>query len=250
MNHRILHLLIFLFVATSLSAAIDYATLATKAERFYKFEEWASASAMYELMLDQRPTDTQTYAKAIVSAGMMNDSIKQIYLMERAIDKQIPFDSIFSSVEQASFTLGKARLYEQFLILVKEHQPWLSRNIDAHLLAYYAFRRNPDKMISMSQAMLQGLPDSIEFLTLLAQGYMYRGDCDKAIDIYNHILSINPNNYNALLEAGNYYLLRFNTDPTNANACYLALKYLSAANAIRSTPHITDTLLRLNQSDQ
>ncbi len=244
MNHRLIHLLIFLFAATSLSSAIDYATLATKAERFYKFEEWASASAMYELMLDQRPIDTQTYAQAIVSAGMMSDSIKQISLMKRAIDNQIPFDSIFSSVEQASFSLGKARLYEQFLILVKEHQPWLSRNVDAHLLTYYTFRRDPDNMISMSQAMLQGLPDSIKFLTLLAQGYMYRGDTAKAIDTYRHILSLDATNYDANLEVGNYYLLRYDSSG-DASSRDLAIRYLSAAHTIHPTPYVDKALSHL-----
>ncbi len=226
---------------------MDFDTLALKADRFYHFQEWASASAMFELMLDQRPDDTPTYARAIVAAGITADSIKQVSLMERAIDNRIPFDSIFSAVEHESFALGKAPLYEQFLLLVKEKQPWLSRNIDAHLLSYYTFRRNPDKMIEMSQAMLQGLPDSIEFLTLLAQGYTYRGDCDKAIRTYLRILTIDPDNYNALLEVGNYYLLRYESDPTDTDARTIASTHLSAANAIYATPYVSEALNRLNQ---
>lgn len=237
---------LFSIIVTSVSA-MDFDTLALKADRFYHFQEWASASAMFELMLDQRPDDTPTYARAIVAAGITADSIKQVSLMERAIDNRIPFDSIFSAVEHESFALGKAPLYEQFLLLVKEKQPWLSRNIDAHLLSYYTFRRNPDKMIEMSQAMLQGLPDSIEFLTLLAQGYTYRGDCDKAIRTYLRILTIDPDNYNALLEVGNYYLLRYESDPTDTDARTIASTHLSAANAIYATPYVSEALNRLNQ---
>lgn len=237
---------LFSIIVASVSA-MDFDTLALKADRFYRFQEWASASAMFELMLDQRPDDTPTYARAIVAAGITADSIKQVSLMERAIDNRIPFDSIFSAVEHESFALGKAPLYEQFLLLVKEKQPWLSRNIDAHLLSYYTFRRNPDKMIEMSQTMLQGLPDSIEFLTLLAQGYTYRDNCDKAIRTYLRILTIDPDNYNALLEVGNYYLLRYESDPTDTDARTVASTHLSAANAIHATPYVTEALNRLNQ---
>ena len=237
-------------VATSL-LAIDYNAIAIKADRFYGFREWASASAMYELMLSERPDDTQTYARAIVAAGMNPaDSVMQSSLIDRAIDNHIPFDSLFSAVEHESFALGKASLYEQFLLLVKDRQPWLARNIDAHLLSYYSFRRNPDKMIEMSQSMLKGLPDSIEFLTLLAQGYMYRGNIDEAIATYHRILTIAPDNYNAILEIGNYYLLRYNADTTDTDARNLAIRYLSAANDIRSTPYVADALYRLNSSDQ
>lgn len=249
MNKR--HLLIAIF--TTIAAAMvadDYNTIAIKADRFYQFQEWASASAMFEVMLAERPGETNTYARAIVAAGMCSDSVKQSSLISRAIDNQVSFDSLYSSVQKESFALGKAPLYEQFLLLVKNRQPWLARNIDAHLLSYYTLRRNPDKMIEMSQTMLQGLPDSIEFLSILAQGYMYRGDYDKAIDTYNQILAIDPDNYNALLEAGNYYLLQFEADPTDANAHSLAIRYLSTANAIRSTPYVTDALLRLSQSDR
>ncbi len=247
MAQRNLLIAIFLMVAAHLTAD-DYKAIAIKADRFYQFQEWASASAMFEVMLAERPNEAATYARAIVAAGMSSDSIKQSSLIRRAIDNQVSFDSLYSAVQKESFALGKAPLYEQFLLLVKNRQPWLSRNIDAHLLSYYTLRRNPDKMIEMSHAMLQGLPDSIEFLSILAQGYMYRGNYDKAIDTYNRILSLDPDNYNALLEAGNYYLLRYDADRTDSNARTLAIRYLSVANDIHSTPYVADALSRLNQS--
>ena len=49
-------LLLFLLVAASLlSVAADYEVIADKAARFFRHREWASASAMYELMLEQAP---------------------------------------------------------------------------------------------------------------------------------------------------------------------------------------------------
>ncbi len=225
------------------SQANDYSDLALKARRFYQQKEWASASAMYTLMLDINPRVAPVYGEAIVAAGMRKVPDQQLALMQQALKYHVPFDSVFSAVEKASFGIGQTNLYEDFLLLTKHHYQWLSRTIDGYLLAYYTFRRNPEGMISYSQTMLQGLPDNQNFLSTLAQGYLISGDYQKATDTYARILAINPDNYDALLYLGNYYADNgANSDPEKARA---AISYLERAAEIHATPYVESRIAGL-----
>lgn len=240
----------FLFLIISLlmpvgATAIDYPAIERKAARFYADREWASALAMYELMLSERPDVTATYGNAIVAAAVTRQPSTEVALMEQAMRHRVPLDSLFSSVETRSFALGRADIYEGFLLLVKERQPWMTRNINARLLDYYTFRREPDKMIEMARLMLDGLPDSIQFLSLLARGQMMSGDTDESLATYRHILQLDPDNYDALLELGNHALLQYEADPSDTASHDSAITYLSRANALRPTPYVTAALTRL-----
>lgn len=240
----------FLIIAISLllplgAAAIDYPAIERKAARFYADHEWASALAMYELMLSERPDVTATYGNAIVAAAVTSQPSTEVALLEQAMRHRVPLDSLFSSVETRSFALGRADIYEEFLLLVKERQPWMTRNINARLLDYYTFRREPDKMIEMARLMLDGLPDSIQFLSLLARGQMMRGDTADSLATYRHILQLDPDNYDALLELGNYALLQYDATPSDTSARDSAITYLTRANALHPTPYVTAALARL-----
>lgn len=242
---RILLALALLIGSTSHSLANDYNELALKAQRFYQQKEWASASAMYTLMLDINPHVAPVYGEAIVAAGMRKVPDQQLALMQQALKYHVPFDSVFTAVEQASFGIGQTNLYEDFLLLTKHHYKWLTRTIDGYLLSYYTFRRNPEGMISYSQTMLQGLPDDQNFLSTLAQGYLISGDYQKATDTYARILAINPDNYDALLYLGNYYADNgANSDPDTA---LQAISYLERAANIRLTPYVESRIADLRR---
>lgn len=242
---RMLIILAILLTGVSAGAA-DYASIARKAERFYAEKEWASAAAMYELMLDQRPSSATTYGRAIVTASMLERPDSEMLLMEQSLKHRVSIDSVFSAVESQSYALGRADIYERFLLLVKERQPWMTRSVDAYLLHFYTFRRTPDKMIEMAQSMLKGMPENVRFLSLLAGGYMYKGDMELALATYLKILDIDPDNYEALLELGNYHLLRFYADRSGTDHRLQALKYLKAASAIRRTPYVDNALMELS----
>lgn len=227
------------------AAAIDYPAIERKAARFYADHEWASALAMYELMLSERPGVTATYGNAIVAAAVTGQPATQVALLEQAMRHRVPLDSLFASVETRSFALGRAGIYEDFLLLVKERQPWMTRNINARLLDYYTFRREPDKMIEMARLMLDGLPDSIRFLALLARGQMMRGDTADSLATYRHILRLDPDNYDALLQLGNHALLRYDADPSDTASRDTALSCLTRANTLHPTPYVTDAIARL-----
>lgn len=240
MTRRFLTYLIFaFFICLSVSAA-DFQTLSLKARRFFDQKEWASASAMYSLMLDERPADSAIYGPAIVAAEAQADTAQAIALLDKSIDCHIPFDTIFHGVRSESFAIGRADIYEQFLLSAKSHAPWLTRSVDHALMQYYAFRCNGPRMVEYATIMLRGLPDSIDFLSVLASGYLLDGQTGMAIDTYRRILTIDPENYTALLYLGNYY---YSLSETSAQARTAALEYLSRARAIRPAPYL-DTMLR------
>lgn len=232
-----------IFVAMSMQAT-DYATLQVKAQRFYHYQEWPSAIAMYTLMLQEQPAVPSTYAHAIVAAGMQQDPARQVAFLRQSMDAHVPLDSIYDLVQQLAFEQGNAPLYENFLESTGNTFHWLRRNIDARLLQYYTWRRNANSMVIYARRMLDGLPDNTDYLTALADGLMLRDDQQQAIDIYLHILAIDPDNYHALLVLGNYYDNLSHLDRFNTEAPILARQYLSRADALRPTPYVTNLLNR------
>lgn len=230
--------LMMLPVALSGSPARDYAATAAKAERFFKYQEWANAAAMYEVMLEDSAKVVDTYAHAIAVAGMRNLPDYEMSLLERAQKNLIPLDSVFEGVKTVSFAMGHNSLYENFLLLVKERQPWLTRSIEKQLLRYYMFRGNAPEIIRYSKIMLSGAPDNAEYLGNLAMGYMLDGNDDEGIAVYKRLLDYHPDNYKALLMLGNYYDMKGDTAQ--------ALGYLRHADSIRATPYVTEILKRLS----
>lgn len=225
------------------AAVSPYPTLSEKAYRFFEHKEWASASAMFTLMLDERPEVPDTYGRAIVVEAIRGNTAQEMDLMQKALDNHIPFDSVFSRVRQWSFHLGQTNLYEEFLKETRATHPWMRRSIDSQLLKYYTFRRNGAEMIDYSRLMLAGAPDNIDFLTTLAEGYMLIGDSASAMEVYRTILTHDPRNYNALLSLGNWYLLQPDT-PSRS----LAKQYLTRAYAERPTPYVATQLASLKPS--
>lgn len=208
----------------------SYDVLATKAERFYNQKDWSSASAMYGMMLAQRPKDTAVYCKAITAAGMRNNVAEQNALLTQALKAKTPIDSLFSGVEKASFAIGQTDLYENFLLAARSSNPWMSRNIDSYLLKYYSFRRNGPKMVEYADIMLKGDPDSETFGYALAQGMLNEGRIGEAMAQYRKILELHPDALEALLYLGNLEAATGNRSE--------GVKLLKKAYALRPTPHV------------
>lgn len=216
------------------SSAVTYDELAAKADRFYRHGEWLSALAMMHLMLDERPDEVPVQARAIVAAGMTADSVAQLRITRNAIDRHIPFDSLFHSVEKAALAQGRPAIYTVYLERVAAAEPWLARSIDSYLLAFYTFRRNPEGMIRYSRKMLDGMPDNLKFLKILADGYMTGGQWDNAVSVLDRILELSPDDTGSLLSLGNYYLATGDRPR--------ALPYLRRAYDIHPTPYLEKIL--------
>lgn len=208
-----------------------------KAERFYKQHEWASASAMYYLLIDEHPENASYYGRAIVSDGMRKDTAAQMQTMRLALDHHLTFDTLFSQVESESMQLGEACVYERFLLLLKEREPWMTRAVDARLMNYYAFRHYPEASVRYAETILSGMPDDEQALYILAQGYLGEGDMAEAMTVYERIIRINPRSYTALLYLGNA--------AADAGDNSKALEHLKKAEQIKSTPYVTALIKRL-----
>ena len=226
-------LLAVLMTALS-SSAVTYDELAVKADRFYRHGEWLSALAMMHLMLDERPDDVPVQARAIVAAGMTADSVAQLRITRRAIDLHVPFDSLFYSVEKAALAQGRPAIYTGYLERVAAAEPWLARSIDSYLLAFYTFRRNAEGMVHYSLKMLDGMPDNLKFLKILADGFMTGGQWENAVQVLDRILELSPDDTASLLSLGNYYLA--------IGERARALPYLRRACDIHPTPYLEKIL--------
>lgn len=239
---------IIIVIAAALShvayAATSYSTLAMKADRFYSQREWASASAMFDLMLDERPRDYSLYARAIVAAAMIPDSVGEMQLIDKAFTELCPVDSLFNGVERASFAIGQTALYERLLEKVKRSYSWTQRIVDARLLDYYVFRRAADKMLEYSDIMLSGSPDSIKFLRAKAQALLLLGRNREAEIELNRIIELDPDDIETLVTLGNLYLLEGHRSGNQEQKTH-AVSLLGRAYKLHPTPYLDRLLHQL-----
>lgn len=223
-----------------IAAARDTGRLANtceRADRAYDGREWNSAAALYGLVLDMRPDSAAVYPRAIVASELAGDTAAAPALVEEAMARGIGFASLLQNVRATSFAAGAGDNYAAFLLRLRREMPWMSRPLDHELLNYYTFRRDGAHMVEYAGRMLAGLPDSREYLSLLAEGYLLDGHDDEAIAIWTRILSLEPDDYLTLLCLGNYYVIHGNPEA--------ARRYLSRAQAIHPTPYVARTLSTL-----
>lgn len=222
------------FAAAGQTAGNSDKTIETKAELFFHNREWASAQALYSLILDRQPDRDSIYVYAIVSAAMLKHNDIASHYLTQAMKAGVAFSPLMHGVENVSFEIGAPKLYEDFLIRSQKDCPWLTRPLDAELLRYYLFRNNGAKAEIYARKMLAGMPQSVEYLSDLAKSYADSGDFDSAVETWQRILEIEPDNYPTLLQLGNYYKIISSDEE--------ATRYLGLAAAIRRTPYVDRTL--------
>ncbi len=237
-NTAVTLLIIICVILTSAGVTTNYDRLKTRADRFFNNNEWASAGAYYTFMLEERPDVADTYGRAIVSSMMGGDTVTPRQLLTRAMENKVPLDSVLSNVRLYAFAKDSASFYPRFLRSVARNQPWLARPIDAMLLKYSLQRNDGPNIIRYANIMLNGMPDNVRFLSALAHGYMLTGDYTNALDTWQHILRIDPSNYDALLQIAAYY--------TSDGQGQQAIPYYERANNIRPTPYVSSILSQNN----
>lgn len=223
-------LLALLLCLSVMAQGADYGEVKRKAVKYFGEGEWASAQALYELMLAERPDSLDSYAHAIVASALMPDTLRMTDLLERSSAHGVGIYQLFDRVRQLSLEVGHTAVYGDFLALSAREMPWLSRPVDAALLKYYLSRNDGPMIVEYAGRMHRGLPRSTEYLGDLAHGYMLCGDFDKAVEQWLAILEIDPDNYPALLYLGNYY-----ADTGDEEA---ARRYLERAWRLRPTPYL------------
>lgn len=231
-------------VALSMVAA-DYGLTARKAARFFDNREWASASAMYELMLNEKPSEVETYALAIVAAYENADTLKAMNLFERAQANFIPFDSVLTATRRTSFAVGEPRLYEDFLLRVRQANPSIERPINAYLLKYYLFRHDGENIMKYAEIMSVGAPNAQEYVKAFNEGLRLTGRTDEMKFIAGDSGEM-PESFDELVNIGVTAMVLAEADSTGETRRF-ALKALTAANKIKTTPKLREYITNLSE---
>lgn len=233
----ILTLLGLYALCSTARAEATYEQMQLKADRLFNQDDWIPAGALYNYMMHERPTVADNYGRAIIASYAAADSVTPMQYLSRALEAHVPLDSVLTKVKTYAFAKSRANLYEQFMLRASEVYPWLARPLEPYLLNYFTSRRNAPEMIRYATTLLQGLPQSAHFLSILAQGYMLNDQYDLAADTWIRIIDIHPDNFDALINLATYYQLTSRADE--------ALPYFRRAYALHATPYVAEQILRL-----
>lgn len=230
MMRRLLPLILVFLAATAAAVAPDrLATLTTRGARAFDAAEWASATALYEMAIDLRPDSAGLYAMVVASDVMAGDTVSAADAMTRAMSHGIGFAPLLGRVRSTLFSIGAGDRYGALLPVLRNEMPWMSRAIDHELLEHFIFRCDGPMMVKYARIMLAGLPDSPEYLSILARGYALQDDFSAAEGVWREMLRLDPDNYEALLSLGN--CLDMKGDPEGR-------MLLRRAYEIRPTPYV------------
>ncbi len=253
MKRLVLILLILVAFTASGGEKAGYEVLSERAERYFRYNEWGSALAMYRLMIIDRPDAVEPYYKAIAAGAMLEDVEVQMDMFERTQQHGVSLDSLFNGVRRVSFAMGEAGAYERFLLLVKERQPWLSRSVCMYLLDYYTYRHDAHNAAIVSRELLKHTPDDVDYLKSLANAYMELGDFENMEKCFKRVLEIDSHDIDALIALGNYYagllLGQIKEDSIKYSRDQLAKmsrETLSKACNMVASPYLTSLLKRVN----
>jgi tetratricopeptide (TPR) repeat protein len=204
-RRRITAIFLALSALTAL-AVTDYSKTAERADRAFEYKEWPNAAALYGLMLNEQPQVSRNYGRAIVAYSMCGDTASCVNLFERAMAHGVPVDSLFNIVRQSSFEIAQGDVYSRFLHRCRNAAPWMGRAIDDLLLEWYLYRSDGPMIIKYAQTMLNGLPDSKDYLNALATGYIDNDQPYMAAETWQKVLELYPDDYQTLINLGNVYL--------------------------------------------
>ena len=248
-NNAILALFLLFLTAfpTNLLAETDYNVLKNKAERFFQYKEWHSAMAMYQLMLMQKPAETGIYAKAITVSGILEDQNTQMALIEKSQQNRVPLYELFPKIQRESFSVSEPQVYENFLLLMRDKQPWLKRNINLQLLKFYSMRNNAPQIIATANLLLKDTPKDASVLREKAKGYFVSGDNENACKYYIESLQYDADNFKANLFVGIHYYREWQAQGQllPSDVADLAAQYLNRAYTINPTPDVKKYLNQL-----
>lgn len=247
-SFRALKVFFIMLIASILPSLVvangGYEKLKIKAERFYSYGEWESASAAYELMLMQKFDDVDAYSRAITVNGVLGRSDNQVAIVEQSQKNGISMMDIFGKVKELSYALGKPKIYEGFLLMVKDRQPWMRRSINVMLAEYYSQRNNAPKMVAYADTLLMTRSDDLFALRIKSRGQMLRDDYASLVKTNDKIIALAPSDFEAYLNNGMYFFNMWKAAGI-ASDKRSAIRYLSEAYKLRSTPYLKDLLIDL-----
>lgn len=233
-------MILCLNVACGAFAQSKYGNARAKADRFFHYKEWGSAAAMCNLMIQERPNQSEPYSRGIVAYEMLGDTLQPMQLLRQAMQYGVPLDSVLSGVQKQAYACGRGAIYEDFMLRAARQNKWMERPLDAYLLRYYSLRSDGPRIVEYAQKMLRGAPRNAAFLLTLADGYMLIGKPESARETWEKVLEIDPRNFDALLCMAN--LLQIDGQREKA------LEYFRRAYGVRPTPYIADMIKSLQNN--
>lgn len=207
----------------------DNGVLSQRAARAFDAGEWASAHALYLLVSDAEPEAAMPYGRAIFAGLMQGDTSVTAPTVKRALSNHVPLDSVLSVIEAEALSHTDGRLYVAELHRIGNELPYLRRPIDARLLRYYTFRSDAPMMKRYAEALLRGLPDSPQYLNILAKAYLIESDIPAAVATWKRTIAADADNLEALIGLGNAL---YESDPVEAR------QYLTRAYTLHPTPYL------------
>lgn len=230
-----------------LAAESDIARIRTKAERFYRYDEWANALAMFRILLENAPADMCTYGRSVAVYGIIGGKEEQMALVERTQDLGLSLDRLFEEVRKSAFEKGHPQVLEEFMFLVRERQPWMRRNIDLRLARYYDSRNDAPKMIEQSDSLLLVNPNDREMLRIKARGYFLMDRFPESMEVYKRLVALDSGDLDALLTLGVYYAEQVRSCGLSKSSAEAeeARRYLERAYGLRPTAYVAEMLSAL-----
>lgn len=179
----------------------------------------------------------EDYATRIVDAMTGQKHPEAVALTREALGIGRSADMLMRQVKQISIGREQNSLYLDYLLLLKNEKPAVVKDVDVYLLHYYAYRDDPQMMMSTAQKLLRQYPDNVEYLTILAQGQLKANEIDECLATNKHILELDKTNVTALLYLANYYYDKWEKTG-DAIMAQRALDYTRRASALIDTPRL------------
>lgn len=168
-----------------------------KARRAYDNGEWASSYAMYGVVASKPDAPAETFSRRLLAAEFLADTLATRSLVEEAFAAGEGLQDLLGALRAEAFDKNAPEAYERILLRGRRMMPWLTRPFDMALLDFYTFRRQPAEMKRCARSLLAGLPESVELWRALAQACMLEDDYSGALQAYERILEIAPEDADA-----------------------------------------------------
>lgn len=201
---------IILFISTLLSAIeIEENKLIDKANKHIENMEWKEASALYDIIISQKPDSLNLYIPAIVASAKTDNYNHVVDIVVISEKNGIALDSILDNLLTYTTKIGNTEIYEKTILSLQEKQPWFEKLFNKQLLEYYKKRHYNIKAIEIADRIIKNKPANIkEIMTIKANCLNELGDIDSAAIVMSEILAIDSTFYDARLYLGNYYYLK------------------------------------------
>lgn len=201
---------IILFISTSLLAIeIEGNKLIDKANKHIENMEWKEASALYDIIISQKPDSLNFYAPAVVASAKMGNYEHVVEIVVISEKNGMALDSILNNILTYTTKIGDTNIYERTILSLQEKQPWFEKLFNRHLLEYYTKRHYNIKAIEIADRIIKSNPANIkDIMRIKANCLNELGDIDSAAIAMSEILAIDSSFYDARIYLGNYYYLK------------------------------------------